>query len=502
MTNAQLMELAIAEQRKLVMATGGFKPITSPEDAQKTDTIGLAANLYGYSLEQPAKQLIPFLPAWVQSLPRQVMGTGLVAEYRRITNVAQTGKSTAAEGVVGAAVTLTTDKPTVSMGNLSSGLFDVTLEAQYTAGAFEDALARATTLSLLQSRRSETAHILGGNVTALGAVDAVNAVTIGVSSAIAGNLATGTTYYAYIKSLTAMAMQKAILGQIVVIPAATTKAVASLTAPTADQTDGWGIESTVASQAGTTGDSLTLSWTPSPKAAGYAIFVGTTTGITNAKLQCVIGSQASIVLTNITTGGDAGVSGDNSADANDFPGLIALLNASGSGAYIKAVSGTLTADNAGGITQINTMLTTCYLQQLGIDKGYLIVGMGDRQALSRALGTGASSSNVRYVINLPEGQDATGGIFADFYKHPITGAKIPIITDPNLAHGMILWVPTEIPYIAADVPSPLKMFLTFDWMLLPYALVAPKRSYEARMRGGLACYLPPAFGILYDIYFS
>ena len=169
MTNAQLMELAIAEQRKLVMATGGFQHI-NPEDAQKTDTIGLAATLYGYSLEQPAKQLIPFLPAWVQSLPRQVMGTGLVAEYRRITSVAQTGKSTAAEGTRGAAVTIVTDKPTVSMGNLSSGLFDVTLEAQYAAGTFEDALARATTLSLLQARRSETAHILGGNVTALGSV--------------------------------------------------------------------------------------------------------------------------------------------------------------------------------------------------------------------------------------------------------------------------------------------------------------------------------------------
>ena len=196
------------------------------------------------------------------------------------------------------------------------------------------------------------------------------------------------------------------------------------------------------------------------------------------------------------------MTGDNSADANDFPGLIALLNASGSGAYIKAVSAALTADNAGGITQINTMLTTCYLQQLGIDKGYLICGVGDRQSISRALGTGASSSNVRYVINLPEEQDAMGGIFAEFYKHPITGAKIPIITDPNLSHGMILWVPTEIPYIAADVPSPLKMFLTFDWMLLPYAVTAPKREYEARMRGGLACYLPPAFGLLYDIYFS
>ncbi len=499
MTNAQLMELAIAEQKKLVMATGGFGNTINPNDAQKTDTIGLSATLYGYSLEQPAKQLIPFLPAWVQSLPRQVMGTGLVAEYRRITGVSQTGKSTAAEGTRGAAVTLTTDKPTVSMGNLSSGLFDVTLEAQYAAGTFEDALARATTLSLLQARRSETAHILGGNVTALGSVGTPAAVD---NSAVVGNC-DGSAYYVYIKALTAMAMQKAILGQIVVVPAPTTYAVASLAAPTCDQTDGWGVESTVSNTiTPTSTHSIGLSWTPSPKAAGYGIFVGRTTGIANAKLQCVVGSQANVVLTSLTTGGAAGVTGDNSADANDFPGLIALLNASGSGAYIKAVSAALTADNAGGITQINTMLTTCYLQQLGIDKGYLIVGMADRQAISRALGTGASSSNVRYVINLPEGQDATGGIFADFYKHPITGAKIPIITDPNLAHGMIIWVPTEIPYIAADVPSPLKMFLTFDWMLLPYAVTAPKREYEARMRGGLACYLPPAFGILYDIYFS
>ena len=515
MTHQELMELAIAEQKKLVMATRGFRDILNPGDAVKTDTIDIAQGLYGYSLEQPAKQLIPFLPAWVQSLPRNVIGTGNVHQYKRITGVALTGKSTAAEGARGNAASIATDAPTVAMGNLSSGVFNVSMQAQYAAGTFEDVLARATTLSLLQGRRSETAHILGGNVTALGAVDSVTGVTTALSTSIAGNLVTGQTYYVYIKQLTAMAMQKAILAQCVQIPAVTTHAVQSVGALSVnsasvvgiDQTDGYSVESTVTnSGSATTGDSLTISWVPSPKAAGYAIFVGSTadggTGIAKAFLQCVIGSQANVVLTKYLNTGVAGVTGDNSADANDFPGLLALLNASGSGAYINAVSGTLTPDSGNGITQINTMLTSCYLSQLGIDEGYLVMGIGERQNLSRALGAGTATSIGRYIVNLPGSQDFTGGMHADHYKHPVTGNPIPVVTDVNLSHGMILWIPTKIPYIAADVPSPLAMFLNYDWMLLPYAVTAPKREYEAVLRGGLACYLPPAFGLLYDIYFG
>jgi hypothetical protein len=439
---------------------------------------------------------------WQQKVPRNKIPTGNTHQYRRITAIGVTGKSTAAEGTVGNQANYTADIKTVSLGIISSGLHDVTWEAEQAAGTFDNLRSRTVTNALLVGRRHESAHIFGGNVTAIGATSTPTVVDDATHTDSDFGSA---TYYAYIKPLTAMAMQKAVLAGLLLKPTGAlgycypAGYTSSAPALSCDQTDGWGVESSVGSGAITATHGCTITWTPKDGAAGYGIFGSVSTGITNCKLLGVTG-QCKITLGKVgSASSSAGVSGDNSADANDFNGLLPLLYAAGSGAYIKSVSSSLTAASGQGIPEIDEMLESCFLNSPGIDSGYLACGITDRHAITYALGTGASSSIAR--ILLPQGPDgaiAAGGLVSQ-YIHPVTGKPVPIVTDPWMAGGTICWIPESIPYPMADVPAPMALWLSYDWTAFEYAMTAPVRKFENRMRGGLAVYLPPAFGILRDV---
>ena len=135
----------------------------TPEQLQKA-TGALSSSLYGVSLEAPAKSLIPFLPTWCTDIPREKVATGATHSYKRITKVAITGKSTAAEGTAGNDASYTVDNPSVTFGVVTSGVFHLTWEAQQAAGNWMDVLGAMTTHRLLLGRRNETAHLLGGTI--------------------------------------------------------------------------------------------------------------------------------------------------------------------------------------------------------------------------------------------------------------------------------------------------------------------------------------------------
>ena len=474
-----------------------------PGDVEKT-TATLSTAQYGYSLEAPAKQLVPFLTPWQQLVPRFKVPTGGSHQYRRITNIAVTGKSTAAEGTVGNAAAYTADLQTVNFGIVSSGVHDITWEAEQAAGSFDNLRSRLVTNALLTGRRAESAHIFGGNVTALAAVDASVAVAMADNTNVTGTVANA-AYYAYIKPLTAMAVQKAISAGLILKPTGTYNAchpagwTTSAPTLTCDQTDGWGVESTVATATPTLNKGITLTWQNVPGACGYGIFLGTSSGITNAKLYGVTGQRSITMLNPAATGSSAGVSGDNSADANDFNGLINLVEASGSGSYVSVLGSTLSASQGTGIPEIDAMLESVYLQALGVDDGYLICGVQDRHGITYAFGQGAANNIARFMVGSSGQNQPVGGGFMNKYIHPVTGREIEILTDPWLCGGNIAFIPKSFPFPMADVAAPLAMAMSYDWTNFEYAQTAPKRIFENRMRGGLACYLPPAFGILKDV---
>lgn len=462
-------------------------------------TQDLSTGQYGVSLEQPAKQLQPFIPFWQSRIPREVIPTGNQKDYKRITKVRATGKSTAAPGVKsGAAGAYTVDTPSAAFGILSSGVWDIIYEAERAAGTFDDARGRLVTNALLYGRLIESAHIFGGNITALGAV---TGVVVADGGAVSDNgVGYGASaYYVYVKALTHMAMQKATQDRAILFPTGAAGKCFSSAGITIDQTDGYAAESTVATATPTGTHSLKITFTPISGAAGYAIFIGTTTGITNAKFMGITG-QSTITLQDAKTTGDAGVTGDTSADANDFNGMRALMCASGSGSYIKRVGAALTSAYGNQIPEIMQMLSACYLNGLGTDQGSLVCGVLDRYAIGYALGQGAANSIVRATIPVSADNTFAGGMFSDFYIHPITGRRIPIVTDPYMVQGSIAWVPDIIPFPMANVDAPVKFWLSYDWVNFEYATSQPSRQFENRMRGGLAMYMPPIHGLLYDVF--
>jgi hypothetical protein len=461
-------------------------------------SLDLNANQYGVSLEQPAKQLMPFLPFWQSRIPREVIPTGNQKDYKRITRISAVGKSTAAPGVKSAAAgAYATDAKSATFGIVSSGLWDIIYEAERAAGTFDDLRGRLVTNALLYGRLMESAHIFGGNVTALGQVTNVVVADSGVVSDNGVGFA-NVPYYVYVKAITHMAMMKAVQAGAILQPSGSTGKCYSC-GVSIDQTDGYGAESTVATATPTATHSLKISFTPIPAAAGYAIYIGTTTGYANAHFVGITG-QSTVTIQDVVTTGDVCATGDTSADSNDFNGMRALMCASGSGSYVQRVGAALTPAYGNGILEINKMLSRCYLNGLGTDQGQLVCGVLDRAAIGYALGQGAANSVVRYPMAVGPENTFAGGAFANKYVHPVTGRLIDIVTDPYMVQGTIAWVPDIIPFPQANVDAPVKLWLSYDWTNFEYSTGQPSRQFENRMRGGLAMYMPPIHGMLYDVW--
>jgi hypothetical protein len=489
----QILDAAQLAVRKAMGMDG------NTDDVQKASSLALGNADYGYSLEAPAKQLVAMMTYWQQWIPREAVATGNSHEYKRITQVYQVGKSTAAAGTRSAAAgKFVFDNPTVSFGIVSPGIWDIDYEAERAAGSFDNALARLTTNMLMVGRRAESAHLFGGNVSALAALSTVAATDYGATPV---SDFTNDCYGWLVKPLTAMAAQKALAGGMVLVPDAN-GCVQGKAGATMDFTDGFAATSNISEVTPTATHPVKLVFTPNPKAVAYAVFAvkhATAVAETMCLFQGVVW-QSQTIWTHINTDGAASVAGDTSADANDFTGLIGLLNASGSGAYIHRVGAALSAAEGNGIPEIDAMLTNCYLGALGMDSGRLVCGINDRAHITKKLGEGSATSLLRLGLPVSANNEWTGGGYVKNYVHPVTGRIVPLDTEPWVPGGMIFWIPDTVPYPMADVPAPLKFWMSYDWVNFAYAVTNPKREFETRLRGGLACYIPPAFGQLYDIW--
>jgi hypothetical protein len=501
------------------------KDLDDQNRIEKAATISIGAGMYGYSLEAPMKLLVPALQSWARQIPRQTIPTGFQQEFKRITASGIVGRSTFAAGKRGSSATLTTDHGYVNFGRITSGVYSVDEDTIYAAGSYDNALARATSLALLNGMRVECAHIVGGNVYALGAP----AITAGENSNVAGTLNASYTYYVFVRALTMMASQKALLAHGWLTPDATTRACAPKASVTVDLTDGYSAVTSASNGAavatpGAT-HSIDIAWSAIPGAVAYAIFIGHSDGLTNATFQGVT-AQCAVTLTSVDTGGSKAsqtdqtsvdgygvtqtidTTGDTTADTNDYNGLLAQLYGIGvggvtpSGCYLNHLGGKISSLNGTQIPEFQDMLTQVYLNQLMTDDVMLIIGGQVQEAINRAFGAGASTSVLRLVapLNGPEQKDISGGLFVTGYIHPITKRVIPLVIDPNLWGGVALAVPLSMPYPNSGIDSPTKVWLSYDWIQREYAITEPTRNYENQVKGGVAVYAPLAYGIIDNIY--
>jgi hypothetical protein len=470
--------LAFAEHRK---GAGGLQK-----------SIDLGTGLQGTPLEAPAKLLVPLLSPFRQSIARETIGTKSQA-YRRITAVTPSGGFFPAEGVKANLFTLTTDNPSITFRSYGRG-GNTTWEAQIGGQSYEDAKARDETLLSLQVLKEEELVIIGGNRTALGGPSspALTAQTSGGALADA-------TYRARVFALT---MEAAARVSRIARPAAGNKIDGSLTpVPTADTSVGFSATSGEVNAVLTGGGgagTITMTWAPKPGAVAYAVYVSTTSGAGNQKLQCVV-TQTKVVLTNINTTAAADpTGGDTSANTAAFDGIIPQLFAAGSNAYIKALSGPLSAAVGIGIPEIDAMCNDIY-DRTKVEPDRLLCGWQEASGISTKL---ASVANDRINLNVqvsPSGSFGASLPRIDVYKTP-RGKVIPIEENPNMAGGMILGLIDNVPYPNSEIPAAWKMWMGSDLVRLDYALTDPKYAYEIRAFGALAGYAPALQGVIHDIW--
>lgn len=497
------------------------------------------SNLQGYSLQEPAKQLVPLLSPFQKTIPRIVKPGANSDHWRVITALSMPRLFTTTRAAGNQfATTFGGSAEDGSSGPKSvSAAFKVAavqgfvdLEAQKASEGFDDALAKETSNALLNGLRIEGQAFMGATLTAIGGSVPTPTVALGTS---AGALQPSTTtYFAVIAVLNIFASNRRTPDTInlgntnansenLVAPAGVTQA--QLQAITCLQADGStgstavtgcgmsaiGSQGTSGSQSGSN-KSLKVTWTAVPGATAYAVFVGTTTGAANLGLQGIY-TQTQVTFTSLVAVGtstavaanDTAVPGsDLTPDSNGYDGIIPQLNAANSGAYVKNLNGTLTASStAGEIQELQDAFAAIYSNAKIGEFRVCVSGID-----SRLLAAKGVSSNSMQIFAQPLATDRARMLIGAHVGEVIngtTGDICEVQVEPWLPQGTILILPTRIPYPSANAPAPFQWVGNYDWMRWDYASTTstgPIYPFDVRCNGVLEAIFTGGCGLLYNVW--
>lgn len=478
-------------QDSLQKAHEAFKELYKQGPLAKT-ALDLATGLTGVNIDAPAKLIVPLISDFRGTIPRRTI-PGSSTSWKRITAVARAGTLKSAEGTKSAGWTMATDNPSVSYG--SYGLLgDYTWEQDIAGRNLdEDARSRVQTLTLAQFLRQEECCIIGGDTTAYtaGPTPTVVAATSGGSLADA-------TYYVMLVALSPIGVSGA---SVIARPTrGTNNYDFSDPVPTLSLVDGVGevsAEGNATVSGGSGAGKITITFTPRNDAVAYAVYIGTTTGAANLKLQGIV-TQSTVVVTNVnTTGAVASGVGDDSGRVAPFNGIIQQLVASGSGAYVSRVNGAFSAVVGRGIPEIDAAINNIY-DRVREEPDRILCGWTEMEDVDNKLSS-VADDRVKMVIALnPNSEPGASLPRFTTYKSP-RGKVIKLEQSANLPGGTMLFMKDRLELPMANIPAPWEMRMGSDMVRLDYALIAPKEEFEFRAYGALAGFCPSFQGMLYDI---
>lgn len=485
---SELTEQAIAEFQKALAAP-------KPDVLQKAG-ITQATGLVGYDLQAPAKNLIPVLTPIRNRLPRVSGGFGTATNWKSVTAI----NTAALRGFVpegernGRVSTTVTDK---SATYRTLGMEDsVTYEAQNGSVGLEDVRSTAAQRLLWASMIEEEIAIIGANASVALGTPATPTVT---SASTGGSIGAG-TYSVIVVALShngylAASLSSGLPGLVSVSPASGNSAF----------TYGGGSsnKSAAASSGALSGSTNVIKATVTAisGAAGYAWFVGTAG---SEKLEAIT-TINSVLLTSLAGTGQAAsaITADNSRNTLGYDGILYSAFGSGSGAYVNTLAtgtpgtGTaLTADGAGGITEINDMFRSLW-DNYKLSPSRLYVSAQEADNIAKKVLTATAAR-----LNFVTGGDLTAGnrVSALLNRFALGAApEVPVEIHPYLPAGTIVAVTESLPYPITGVPNVMEMRLRQDYYQIEWP--ARNRQYEFGVYtdGVFAHYFTPSIGVITNI---
>ena len=244
-------------------------------------------------------------------------------------------------------------------------------------------------------------------------------------------------------------------------------------------------------------------------AVAYAWFIGTAAG--HQYLAAITTINSYLLTTAVPTSGQDAqtLTGADFSNVGSY-GFSGFLYqgpfAAGSGSYLNALgtgtagTGTqLTTDNAGGISQINTMLKDRYDNyRLSFDTLWL--SSQEMLSMKILIVKNGGAPLIRLIGDLDAGAiKLTAGTIVGVYINPITGDEIPMRVHPFQTPGTILGTTREAPYAGSRVASLFEMLCRQEYYSILWPQVTRKYQYGAYVDETLVYYFPPALGAITNI---
>ncbi len=463
----------------------------------------VALGLVNYDLQAPALALYPFVAEMTKlrnDIPR-VGGAGDTAtRWKAITGINTANLHPGvSEGNRGGVITSTTAPYTAAFVGL--GLEDyVTFEADYASQNFDDVKNRAV-LGLLRSLMiQEEEMLLGGNGSvSLGITPTPVLAAGGTGATLPG---APTTYSVICVALSQQGYRRSTL--VGGIPQQLSKTNADASSDTIN--GGAAQKSAAATQAITLGEALSCYVTPVEGAVAYAWYVGTGGAEKLEAITTINSAKFSAPLAGTHQTAASLASADYSKDAAyNFDGLLYFCTAANNVTVNTLATGTpgtgtvLTSDGAGGITQVNDLLSNMY-DNFRLGPTDLLCSSQDLQNIVKKIVGNGGAPLIRFAGDLNGNMNAlSGGTTVGTYLNPITQQLIRVRVHPFMPHGTILFYSKEIPYPLNGVGNVFQVKTRRDYYQLEWPMRSRKYEYGVYADEVLQHYFPPSMGLIKNI---
>ncbi len=451
-----------------------------------------------YDLEAGAKFLYPVLTPLRNSIPRVSGKGGIQAAWRAVTAVNTTGvRIGVSGGNRGGVIAVSTKDFTAAYKGI--GLEDnVDFEAQYAGMGFDDIRAIAAKTLLESTMLGEEVTILGGNSsTLLGTTPTPSLADVGTGGTLLFN-----TLYSVI--CVALSLDGVVNGTVA---GGVQGLITRLNADGSQDQFGGGAAKqsanatvTTANDSNNTHEVTAALSAPVQGAFGYAWFWSAGAG---SEILGAITSNPSVTISALATGTQTAASlgtGDNSVNNLVFDGLIYQALANGSNSYVKAINGTLTGDNSGGVVQIEAALKDRW-DNYRLTPDTIWVNSQQALDLSAKILAGGATGAQRFVFATTQDM-IRGGTMVRSYLNRYSmagGQEIEIKIHPNLPAGCILMTTGKLPYPLSNVGNVFQIRTRQEYYQIEWPLRSRKYEYGVYADEVLQHYFPPSMVLLYNI---